>query len=762
MSAIPDAVRKALSTAVSAALLLLSSGLEPQACLAQVVQARVQAGAPLSGITVIPGALAKPFLNAGPQARLSTFQLQALPGIEAVRLDADAPAFLVPAAEQRTGLPAAAVAPVLAQAALPLAKAREESGRAQVERLSEELAPQLAAAADLEEAGPESAGSVGVAIESLLTGMRPAPSTDSGLSASPAAAGHARHPGLSLPSGSRTQEGPAAVSETPAPRPAKAELAKAKRGPISRAVSWVKGWLRVLPDRERNRQFWKFLLTQSLVLMGLSFHNTAMPNLAAPQAGQAANMGYARAAGWASQAAANATTGPMIDNMPVQQTLVWVHLARTAALFLVPVLFFQGLLPFGALLGVLFAAGFLESMSYSAEQVAQLRILAGDEKYFNRANAVAGLVHHVVGVVAPLLAGTFIGVMDGLLGPLAGSALSYGVYGVLALAGAMLFKRWLDLPREGVAKARARLRDFLHNARDRYPTVRRAYSAAGESGAVLVIEVSGDPAELKGLPAEFDGYQVKLVSRKTVKDAFAGFAQGFRILWKDRFLRRVCLLFPAVYLFAVDSVLYTALPRVISEALDVSAGAAFFSGIPVLGPMVAALATKAGAFGLFLAAQSLGLGLATLWMMARQGRVGRKAQTHAGPPLERDGKWTSFLHGFGALAYWGIFFLGGLWWSVGAMLLASFLKGPASVAWWSVEQNVIRERYPDDAGKVYSAIFFYSLILSVAGVLVFGLLMETLPIMTAMWIVGGTMTVTAILDFIEPYAVFPASKHRAK
>ncbi|MBI5881681.1 MAG: hypothetical protein HZB91_01020 [Elusimicrobia bacterium] len=791
--------RKSLSAAVSAALVLLSSGFEPPRALGQVVQARFQAPSQAAGLQAVPLSLSRPVLGCAPQGTAFSVSREALPGVSVPALGevSASPEIRLSPAGLLSGTVGPTELPVQAQGSVALPPtsanalpevARDDgasapapsgdrktarasgdggslppgtpgAGSSSIASLSEDLAPHLTVAAGLKDSGAESASGVGRRIEAIILGLKAAPDGES--AAAPALAGEAPVSGLKAPTprtlgSEEVREGLETLPEARV----ESRSRPAKTGVLGRFKRWITGWFRVLPDRERNRQFWKFLLSQSLVLLGFSFHNTAMPNLAAP-AGQAANLGYARAIGWASQAAANATTGPMIDHQPVQRTLVWVHLARTAALFLVPVLFFQGLLSFGFLLTVLFAAGFLESMSFSAEQVAQLRIMAGDEKHFNRVNAVTGLVHHIVGVVAPLLAGTFIGLMDGLLGPLAGSALSYGVYGVMALAGAFLFKKWLSLPREGVAKARAHFRDFLKNAKDRFPSVRGAYSASVKDGTVLVVEVAGDPSALNGMPSEFDGYKVKVVGRKSIKDSFKEFADGFRILWNDAFLRRTALLFPAVYLFAVDSVLYTALPRFISEVLNVSGGAAFFGGIPVLGPMVAALATKAGAFGLFLAAQSLGMGLSTFWMMMRQGRPGRGNDVLKDSPLERDGKWTSFLHGFGALAYWGIFFTTGLWGSVGAMLLASFLKGPASVAWWSVEQKVIRERYPEDAGKVFSAMFFYSLILSVAGVLAFGLLMETLPILTALWIVGGTMTVTAILDFIEPYAVFPISKRRA-
>ncbi|MBI4676822.1 MAG: hypothetical protein HY748_04505 [Elusimicrobia bacterium] len=772
-----QAARKIVSLAVSTALILLSSGFEPPRALAQVVRARVHAAGPAAGLPVVPSSVAKPFVGSAPQ------------GLGAVSFNGVLPSFgapdLTPAPDVVSG--AVAGAPVAAPAvpvavptlAFPVAgpglaapadaSGQETAARSAVETLARDLVAPLADAQGIEDAGAESASAVGTRIEAVLLGRKAvffdgaslgAPAGD----AIPKAVRDGALPPTSanaLPEGAR-DDGASAPSgiEFAVPAPVDVPSARPKAGIIGRAWDWVKGWFRVLPDPERNRQFWRFLLSQCLVSVGFYFNNTAMPNLAAPRKNQTANLGYARAAGWAAQAAANATAGAVIDRRPVQRTIVLTNLARSAVLFAVPILFFGGWLSFGAFMAVMFAAGFLESVSFSAEQIAQLRIMAGDEKHFNRANAVSALCHHVVGVLAPLLAGSFIGWMDARLGFLAGSALSYAIYGAVALAGALLFRSWLKLPREGVAKAKARLRDFLDNAKDRFPTARGAYSAAVDGATVLVVEVSGDPKAVRGMPSDFEGYPVKLVGRKTIKGTLREFADGFGIIWKDRFLRRVSLLFPALFMLAVDSVLYTALPRFIEEVLNVSAGAAFFGGIPFLGPMVAALATKAGAFGLYLAASSLGLGLSTFWMMMRQGKALEARGKGGLTPLERDGKWTSFLHGLGALAYWGIFFTTGLWWSVGAMLVAAFLKGPASVAWWSLEQKVIRERYPEDAGKVYSAMFFYYLVLSVIGVLIFGLVMETLPITAALWIVGSVMTATAVLDFIEPYAVFPISKHK--
>ncbi|MDO8756442.1 MAG: hypothetical protein Q7J64_00365, partial [Elusimicrobiota bacterium] len=57
--------------------------------------------------------------------------------------------------------------------------------------------------------------------------------------------------------------------------------------------------------------------------------------------------------------------------------------------------------------------------------------------------------------------------------------------------------------------------------------------------------------------------------------------------------------------------------------------------------------------------------------------------------LERQGKWTSWLHGASWLIYAGLFFTGNLYLAAGLMLLSAILGAPALVAWTSLTTKVV-------------------------------------------------------------------------
>ncbi len=133
----------------------------------------------------------------------------------------------------------------------------------------------------------------------------------------------------------------------------------------------------MLPDEDRNREFWKFTWGQALLTLGASFHYVALPKLAAgdkKDAGVAGN----RAAGSAAQAASSLLTGPLVDRNSTQKVLVWTYVGRSLLMMAVPLLFFHGYLTFGAFLFLICAAGFLQSTSINAGSVAFNRILGDD------------------------------------------------------------------------------------------------------------------------------------------------------------------------------------------------------------------------------------------------------------------------------------------------------------------------------------------------------------------------------------------------
>lgn len=614
-------------------------------------------------------------------------------------------------------------------------------------------------------------------------------------------------------------------------------------GLLQRAWAKLKATLRVLPDEDRNRQFWIYTAGQALVMLGVNFHYTALPKLVAPTKEDAAKLGYNRAINWGAQAAASLSTGPLVDRTSTQSMIIWTNVGRSIIMLLVPVLFFNGFLGFGAFAGLVAIAGFLQMAGTTAGSVAFNRILADDVDHYNRANAVSTIVMNVVGVVGPLLAGAFIATVSAHFGLLSGNALSYAVYGVLLLACAVGYGLFLRLPRDEMMSARRELSDKLKQDGVGGATFRGVTAGQENGRRVIFVEVDGDPALATGLPSEYDGFPVKAVARRRV---FNEVVEGFKTIFADRFLR-LYLLSTTVSVMSGDALIFAAMPRYLEDVLHAGAGsfglflaaASLGSGIgsglmafardpeqlalapsarvfrselearePALdskaldaasaalrGAVPAVLAgykaewAKGGAqisadrFGADLlaeASRSVGAALGRTeadalallestsaasdlraWAGLRGAKLlaaSYKDATKGMDRLQRQGKWTSWLHGLSWLVYAALFFSGNLHLAAGLMLLSAILGAPAIVAWTSLTTRVVAGNYNDSQGKVYSAMFFYQLIFAIAGVLFYGWLMATLATMTVLWIAGGVMVLCALIDFLSPALIFPIRK----
>lgn len=671
----------------------------------------------------------------------------------------------------------------------------------------------------------------------------------------------ALRPSLDPSGGGGGARGSPLAFRAPAPKtdPAGSSRVASFRGLFQRAWAAALRPFRVLSDKDRNREFWKFLLGQAMIVMGGNFHYTALPKLAAPTKEDAPKLGYNRAVNNGAQALSSLTTGTIVDRTSVQKVLVWTQLGRTVLMLAVPILFFNGYLTAGAFLLVIGMAGFLQMTSVTAGSVALNRILGPDEAEYNRANAVYSLVTNIVGVIGPLLAGAFIGAMDLKFGFLAGNALSYGVYGLLLLGATVLYGLWLQVPRDELLQSRRDLMAEIKKLGDK--RLRGVTADRFEGKPRLLVEVRGDPAELQSaLPQTFAGYPVKAIAERRI---WKEMAEGFRLIWNNRFLK-VYMLFSTLSMMASDALVFSALPRYIEEVVGkVSTTLPGVTNLPVIGPLIAGLTSKAGAFGIYLAVASLGIllssaamslwsdkagsGMASLaskfrralkesrgedaataaaaalrsapetvlarhreameadpsltiepealadeigveavrgvaaalkvdaaeagrvlldheaasdlrdWTLKHHKKLTRDARREAKgglDPLQRQGRWSSILHGLGWLAYWGVFFSTGLWGSVGAMLAVMLLQGPAMVIWTSLLQKVLARSHPESMGKIYSAIYFYQLVCAIAGVLVFGWLLGAVPTGAALLIAGVVVSVAAFLDFIEPWVIF--------
>ncbi|MBI3288189.1 MAG: MFS transporter, partial [Elusimicrobia bacterium] len=595
-------------------------------------------------------------------------------------------------------------------------------------------------------------------------------------------------------------------------------------------------------DEDRNRQFWIYTAGQGLLMLGVNFHYTALPSLVAPTKADSAKIGYNRAINWGSQAASSLVTGPIIDRTSTQGAIIWTNLIRSGLMFLVPILFFRGHLGFAVFATLIAAAGFAQMANMTAGAVAFNRILAGDEGHYNRANAVSTVVLNVAGVIGPLLAGSFIALVDARMGPLAGNAMAYAVYGLTLLACAVGYAFFLRLPRDEMMAARRGLDARLK--REGVGPVRYAGVAAGRMGdrSVLLVEVAGDPAAAV-VPAEFEGFPVMAVARRR---AFSEVVEGFRVIWSDRFLR-LSLILTTLAVMSGDALLFAALPRFIEDVLKGGAGSmGLFFAATALGagvgsglmafardPEQMALAPAARAFRGSLAAREPGLdgdaleaaaeslraaapavfaryraswgsdpsprstsGLAEdvvadaarglgralgrseadaaaileatgasrdarAWCERRGAKLLARARAEAlkgMDHLQRQGRWTSWARGLSWLAYAGLFFAGSVRGAAALLLVSALLGAPALVAWGSLTTKVVRGSYPESQARIYSALFFYQLVVSIVGVLFYGWMMALLPTMTVLTMAGQVLVVCALLDFLAPAVVFPIKR----
>ena len=609
----------------------------------------------------------------------------------------------------------------------------------------------------------------------------------------------------------------------------------------------LKRFYRVLPDEGRNKAFWAFTLGQSLATLGMDFHYTALPNLIASTKADTAKLGYNRATNWGAQAAGSLLTGPFVDRNPVKRTLVWTYVGRAVLMAAVPVLFVTGHFGFAIFCLLIAAAGFLQATGGTAGAVAFNRILGDDEAYYNRANAIMTIVTNVVGVVGPLLAGAFIASVGGLFAaPLMGNALSYGVYAIILLATGVGYGMMLKLPRDEMLSARRELLKFLKDKDLGGAKVKGIGATKLPDGRqALVVEVSGvEPALVTGLPAEFAGYPITASApRSPIRELIA----GFKLTWGNRFLRRYLTL-STLSFASGDSLIFTVMPRYLADVLKAGPGAfGLFLAASALGvglasgvmtmvkdPVQKALAPAAAEFRSTLAArdpeltageldraasavrgslnevlerykaewvagngrarmpaelaadvlaeavpdlarvlslssdEALGLLEASgaardirLWAARRGAGYVESARRDAKSgmdSLQRQGKWSNRMHAASWAAYAGVFFAHSLWPSAALMLLSAVLATPANVIWASLTTRVVAGSFPNDQGKVYSAMTFYMLAASVIGVLGLGWLMVSVPTATGLLGAAGILIACLVFDVIQTYVVFPLKK----
>jgi MFS family permease len=149
------------------------------------------------------------------------------------------------------------------------------------------------------------------------------------------------------------------------------------------------------------------------------------------------------------------------------------------------------------------------------------------------------------------------------------------------------------------------------------------------------------------------------------------------------------------------------------------------------------------------------------WASKRGARLLSTAQKDAKTgmdSLQRQGRWTAYAQAASWIVYGAMFFVHGLHSSIGLMLVSSVLAGASSIVWSSLSTRVIAGSYPQDQGKVYSAMSFYWLAVSVVGVLGIGALLTALSTSTALLVTAGVLVLCAICSALQGRLSFPLAR----
>ncbi|MEK7389842.1 MAG: hypothetical protein AAB036_09090, partial [Elusimicrobiota bacterium] len=136
--------------------------------------------------------------------------------------------------------------------------------------------------------------------------------------------------------------------------------------------------------------------------------------------------------------------------------------------------------------------------------------------------------------------------------------------------------------------------------------------------------------------------------------------------------------------------------------------------------------------------------------------------------LERQGSWSSLLHGLSWLIYALMFFTGTVSSSAGLLFLSALLAAPEIVVWASLLTRVVAGSYPESQGRIYSAINLYQMLCGIVGLLLYGWLMNSstewapsFPLLP-FWATGALLIVCALIDFVAPRLIFPIGPKRAR
>ncbi len=497
------------------------------------------------------------------------------------------------------------------------------------------------------------------------------------------------------------------------------------------------------------RSLWGLFLGHDiLTVSGIELHMISQPFLVMDALKKSmAVMGFVRNVHMGSMSLVNLLpVGLLIDKTDFRVLFVSMALARAALMGAIPLLFMTGHLSFAVLVGIVAINPLFQSTMIVADGAARMSFLGKDEKLNKEAGAILGKWSSITGVAVPLAAGAIVAGLVSSFG-LGGYALAYGVYAGLLLASVPFYWLMVRDTRDHSEMGLAGFLSFVRGSASFLGAFLKALLLSPLSLFKAIVRVARRggaraPAEpglgwKERLARAFDGHEA---------------AQGFSYILRNKVLSTLIGV-GAVEAFLSDAMPMVVLPNFIKDVVGVGPHFA----LPVVGGL---LATAGGIFGLLLAAESFGRFLSS-WRM--EGDRGDRL-------IEKLGHGRFYrMAAVSSLLFWLTWAVPTLvaphvfWAALGTMLFVQFgmqiFHGPVGI----VMAPIVRREIDDTKlGRVESAFAMVDMLFSAGGALAAGLLLDWFSISTAMAIIAGAITLTAVLEWLVPRWIFPDGQRPAK
>ena len=423
--------------------------------------------------------------------------------------------------------------------------------------------------------------------------------------------------------------------------------------------------------------------------------------------------------------------GLMVDKTNFRILFVSTMFGRTALMAAVPLLFFIGHFSFLALAGVTVANAVFQGIQAIVYGAASNAFVGTDGKLNKEASAVITKYSSLAGIIFPIAAGAIVGTLVGHFG-FAGYAIAYGLYSLFLLSAIPVYWFGIKDPRQNLE----------------INTFGQFFRAAGRLIGNLFKKSSISAFQtLKDLSKSFQFKNSdETHSRSLWLNSLLAFlsrheaTQGLAYILKNRILK--------VWLFSssLDSLLSDALPMVV---FPIFIGKLLVPPVHLPAILASLFGTAGGVLGLTFAVESLGLFLGA-WMM--QGSRGDSL-------IQKFGvKGFYRIAGISSPLFWlmwlfpAVLFPGAFWVNLPMVLavqfLTSFFHTPIGVAM----APVVRKEIPDDyLGRVASAFFIIQILSSALGGISMGVLLDFVPIGSAMIIAAASVTLMGVIDWIIPH-----------